>query len=406
MIGWIDAQAGVSGDMLLGALVAAGVPLESLQVAVDELGLGLTLETSATTRAGLAATKISVRVAGVAADAAPGTPITGQPHRTWADVRALLDTLEQPELAHEVFRRLAEAEGAVHGVAPDEVHFHEVGALDALADVVGVCAGFRALGLERLSCSPVSLGSGFAHGAHGPLPVPVPAVLSLLAGAPVQAGAAPFESTTPTGAALLATLVTDWGPLPPMTLGRTGVGAGTRDPHEVTNVVRLVLGDPTAPVPTHHLLETNVDDLDPRLWPGILHHLLDAGAGDAWLTPILMKKGRPAHTLSVLAPSTVLAAVREIVFRETTSLGLRESPVTKHALERTFTTVEVGGQPISVKHAWYAGELVTSTPEWEDVAGAAESLGRPAQQVLREAQTAAKNASAPSPPASGTPTQS
>jgi uncharacterized protein (DUF111 family) len=159
-------------------------------------------------------------------------------------------------------------------------------------------------------------------------------------------------------------------------------------------------------VTTEVLLEANVDDLDPRVWPGVLQHLLDAGAHDAWLTPILMKKGRPAHTLSALLPGPALDAVKRVVFRETSTLGIRTRAVEKHALARSFSSVEVGGCVIAVKHAWYDGELVSSTPEWDDVARAAEALGRPAQQVLREAQTSAKNASAPSPPASGTPTQS
>jgi len=403
MIGWLDCQAGVSGDMLLGALVDAGVPLAVMTEEVRKVAGWLVLTESRTSRAGLAATKVEVLADGVAAEEA------GDVHRTWADVRALLDRLHDAELPREVFRRLAEAEAAVHGIAPDEVHFHEVGALDAIADVVGVCAGFRHLGLERLVCSPVSLGSGTTRGAHGPLPVPAPAVLELLRGAPVQSGSAPFETATPTGAALVATLVDAWGSLPPMKPTRTGLGAGTREAPEVANVVRLVLGEATEDsddTPSTHLVAANVDDLDPRLWPTVLQHLLEAGADDAWLTPILMKKGRPAHTLTVLVPSTALPAVRRVVFRETTSLGLRESAVAKHALERSFTTVEVGGHVIAVKHAWYDGELVTSTPEWEDVARASEALGRPAQQVLLEAQTSAKNASAPSPPASGTPTQS
>jgi uncharacterized protein (TIGR00299 family) protein len=399
VIGWLDAGAGASGDMLLGALVDAGVPLELVQRELDGLDLGLQLAAEPTTRAGLAATRVRVLVDGAAAEDS-GT------HRTWADVRALLARLPDPALPLEAFRRLAEAEAAVHGTTPDEVAFHEVGALDALGDVVGVCAGFRHLGLEQLVCSPVSLGSGTTTGAHGPLPVPVPAVLRLLAGAPVQAGAAAHESTTPTGAALLSTLVTSWGPLPAMTLARTGVGAGGRDTAEVANALRLVVGEPASAAPAAVLLETNVDDLDPRLWPGVLQHLLDAGASDAWLTPILMKKGRPAHTLSVLAPTSALTAVRRVVFRETTTLGLRETPVTKRELARTTTTVDVDGATVTVKHGWYDGELVTSTPEWEDVARAAEALGRPAQQVLRAAQTSAKKASAPSPPASGTPTQS
>jgi uncharacterized protein (TIGR00299 family) protein len=400
VIGWLDLQAGVSGDMLLGALVSAGVPLTVLQAELDHLDLGLALTAAPVERSGLRATKVDVAVDGEPAEQAHDH------HRSWADVRSLLERLPDPALAHEAFRRLAEAEATVHGVTPDEVTFHEVGALDAIGDVVGVCAGFRHLGLERLAASRVALGSGTTRGAHGPLPVPVPAVLQLLAGVPVEAGPAPFESATPTGAALVAALVDEWGPLPAMAVIATGLGAGTRESEHSANVVRLVLGQTAAATTTELVLEANVDDLDPRVWPGVLQHLLDAGAHDAWLTPILMKKGRPAHTLSALLPTSALDAVKRVVFRETSTLGVRTREVDKHALERTFTSVEISGRVIAVKHAWYDGELVSSTPEWEDVASAAEALGLPAQQVLREAQTSAKNASAPSPPASGTPTQS
>ena len=400
MIGWLDAQSGASGDMLLGALLDAGVPLSAVQQDLDALELGIEVRCEQVTRAGLAATKASVHVGALAAEEAEAE------HRTWAQVLVLLGRLPVPDLPHDVFRRLAQAEADVHGVTPDEVVFHEVGALDALGDVVGVCAGFRHLGLERLVCSPVSLGSGTTAGAHGPLPVPAPAVLRLLEGAPVQAGPAPFESTTPTGAALLATLVDEWGPLPALQPQATGSGAGSRDPQELANVLRLVVGRPVASSGTAVLLETNVDDLDPRVWPGVLQHLLEAGASDAWLTPVLMKKGRPAHTLSVLAVTASLPAVRAVVFRETTTLGLRETAVAKHELARSVTSVDVAGQQVRVKHGWYDGQLATSTPEWEDVVAAAEALGWPAQQVLQAAQTSAKNASAPSPPASGTPTQS
>jgi uncharacterized protein (TIGR00299 family) protein len=391
MIGWLDAQAGASGDMLLGALVDTGVPLPILQAAVDELGLGITLEATATSRAGLGGTKVEV----LAAD--DGTT------RSWADVRQLLGARTT---ALEVFRRLAEAEAVVHRVPVDEVHFHEVGALDALADVVGVVAGFAHLGLSALHCSPVALGSGTTRGAHGPLPVPAPAVLSLLAGKPVHAGASPYESTTPTGAALLATLVDDWGGLPPMSVTRTGMGAGHRDPNEVANVLRLVLGDPLQDKGSAVLLETNVDDLDPRLWPQVLAQLMAAGASDAWLTPILMKKGRPAHTLSVLGAAADGPALRAVVFRETSTLGLRERTVDKHELARNESTVDVGGHPIRVKTAWLDGAVVNSNPEWEDVLAAATALGRPAKDVLAEAQTSVRNAMAPACPASGTATTS
>jgi uncharacterized protein (TIGR00299 family) protein len=389
VIGWLDGQAGASGDMLLGAVVDAGVPLVVLNRAVDQLGLGIEISVSEVTRGGLGATKVDVQVA----DSDPTS-------RSWSQVRTMLDQVDAPETALEVFRRLAEAEAAIHRVPVDEVHFHEVGAHDALADVVGVTAAFAHLGLTGLHCSTLALGSGTTRGSHGPIPVPAPAVLSLLAGKPVEAGPSPHESTTPTGAALLATLVTDWGPLPPMTIERTGMGAGGRDPAELANVLRLVLGEPavgqvagpgTVPgdMPARPssgvLLETNVDDLDPRLWPHVLAQLLGAGASDAWLTPILMKKGRPAHTLSVLCTSTAVGGVREAVFRETSTLGMRELVVVKHALDRTESSVDLDGQRIRVKTALIDGRPVNTNPEWEDVLAAARALGRPAKQVLADA---------------------
>ena len=372
--------------MLLGAFVDAGVPLATLQAAVDGLGVEpVRLVATTTTRGGLGACKVDVEVADRAGDVAT---------RTWADVRALLEAaaLAEPvrRTALDVFARLAAAEGAVHRVPAADVHFHEVGALDALADVVGVAAALHALGLTELAAGPVSLGSGTTRGAHGPLPVPAPAVLALLAGVPVQGGPVAAEMTTPTGAALLAATVSRWGPLPPMTVVRTGTGAGGRDPGEVANVLRLVLGEPApAGAGTDLLLETNVDDLDPRLWPAVLSRLLAVGASDAWLTPILMKKGRPAHTLSVLCADSAAAAVRREVFLETSTLGLRETRVDRRALARTSATVDVAGQPVRVKLAWLAGEVVNAMPEWEDVAAASAALARPGKVVLQQAQSAA-----------------
>ena len=379
MIGWLDCSAGISGDMLLGALVDAGVELSVLQEAVDAVGVEPVVLTSTTvTRGGIGALKVDVAVTDNAAT------------RTWRDVRALLEQADLVEAvratALDVFARLAAAEGRVHRVDPADVHFHEVGALDAIADVVGAAAGLHTLGLAALTASPVVLGSGTTRGAHGPLPVPAPAVLDLLNGVPVLAGPVGQEMTTPTGAAVLTATVGTYGPMPPMVLSRTGYGAGGRDPHEVANVVRLVLGETAA---GHHesgvLLETNVDDLDPRLWPGVLAALMAAGASDAWLTPILMKKGRPAHALSVLAPEAAVAGLRRLVFRETSTLGLREQSVAKHVLERSERTVQVGGQPVRVKLGLLDGEVVNAVPEWEDVAAAAAALGRPAKQVLRDA---------------------
>ncbi|MDQ1670043.1 MAG: pyridinium-3,5-bisthiocarboxylic acid mononucleotide nickel chelatase, partial [Actinomycetota bacterium] len=273
---------------------------------------------------------------------------------------------------------------------------HEVGALDAIADVVGSCAGLHALGVSDATASQVTLGSGMVRSEHGLLPVPAPAVLALLAeaDAPVLAGPVAREMCTPTGAALLAATVQSWGGLPPMRVRATGAGAGGRDHDEIPNVLRIVLGEAvpdSAGGAEAWVLEANVDDLDPRLWPGVLAALLEAGASDAWLTPILMKKGRPAHTLSVLTPPEHRDAVRRIVFTESTSIGLREHRVGKHALERETRTLSVDGVDIRVKVALLDGEVVNVVPEYDDVAAAAARLGRPVKSVLAAATAAANS---------------
>ena len=383
MIGWLDLSAGASGDMLLGALVDAGVPLEVPAAAVAALPVEpITLTTEPATRHGLGATRVHVH--------APESST----HRTWADVRRILADAALPAPvrggALAVFERLAVAEGRVHRTPPDDVHFHEVGALDALADVVGVVAGLEHLGLAALTASPVALGSGSARSAHGVVPIPGPAVLELLAGIPVHAGAVPAEMCTPTGAALLAARVDEWTTLPAMRVGRVGVGAGGRDPAELPNVVRLVLGEPgnaTAHGPV--VLESNIDDLDPRLWPGVLDALFAAGASDAWLTPILMKKGRPAHTLSALCPPEAVAAVQAAMFTTTSTIGLRIVPVGKVALDRTSSSVEVLGGRVGVKVALHDDHVVNVSVEFEDVAALARRLGLPVKEVLRAATAAA-----------------
>src|SRR4051794_23264237 len=276
--------------MLLAALVDLGVPLETLQHAVDAVLPGsVSLGALPVRRAGLRATQVQVRVED------DGTS------RTWSDVRDIVEraSLDRRvrELTLRTFERLAQAEARVHGVPPHEVHFHEVGAHDAIADVVGTCAGVAALGDVRVVLSAVALGSGSVRTAHGVLPVPAPAVLELARGWDV-AGSAPDagELATPTGLALATTLASASGALPAMTVDGVGVGAGSRDVPHRANVVRLVVGEgaaPAGPAGDAVVLETNVDDLDPRVWPDVLDRLLEAGALDAWLTPILMKKGRP-----------------------------------------------------------------------------------------------------------------
>jgi uncharacterized protein (TIGR00299 family) protein len=391
-IGWVDASSGASGDMLLGALVGAGVPLEVISAAVDAVAPEhVALHPEQVNRNGFAATRCHVEVA------------DSDTHRTWRDIAVLLAEAELPEAvrtrAHATFERLAVAEAEVHGTTPDEVHFHEVGALDAIADVVGVCASLEHLGLEQLVVSPVAVGSGFVRGAHGSMPVPPPAVASLLRGRPSYSGppsAPEMELCTPTGAALLTANATGFGPQPAMTVEAVGVGAGGRDPEGHANVLRLFVGVSTGSTAdpstgTDHgtreplLIETNVDDLDPRLWPNVISALLAAGASDAWLSPIVMKKGRPAHTLHVLVVGERAAAVRTEIFRQTSTIGVREIAIGKHALDREMREIEVDGHTVHVKLALQDGVVVNAQPEYDDLAAVAAATGRPVKDVLSEA---------------------
>ena len=389
-VAWVDASSGASGDMLLGALVGAGVPVEVIATAVAAVAPEhVALHPEAVTRNGFAATRCHVEVA------------DSSTHRTWRDIAGLLDGADLGAgvraRARRTFELLAGAEAEVHGTTPDEVHFHEVGALDAIADVVGVCAGLEHLGLDALVVSPVAVGSGSVRGAHGSMPVPPPAVAALLRGRPTYAGpptSPSMELCTPTGAALLTANATAFGPQPAMTVEAIGVGAGGRDPDGHTNVLRLLVGPAWHPVGassgehgTHRplLIETNVDDLDPRLWPDVIAALLAAGASDAWLSPIVMKKGRPAHTLHALVAGDRAADVRREIFRQTSTIGVREIGLGKHALDREMRTVEVAGHTVRVKLALLDGEVVNAQPEYDDLVAAARATGRPVKDVLAEA---------------------
>jgi uncharacterized protein (TIGR00299 family) protein len=386
---WVDASAGVAGDMLLGALLDAGADLDSVCRAVEAvLPQTVRLVTSRVQRAGLAALKVDVE-----------TRHDEHPHRAWSDLRDTLSTAEVSDRVRRdalaVFGRLANAEGAVHGIPALEVQFHEVGAWDSVADIVGVCAALADLDVGSVRVSPIALGSGSVRAAHGRLPVPTPAVLRMVSDWQVLAGG-DGELATPTGVALLTALATDQGPLSAMRVLTSGVGAGTRDPDDHANVVRVVLGEVTtssaagaAPDATMVVLETNVDDLDPRVWPTVLAALLDAGAADAWLTPILMKKGRPAHTLSVLSPPDLRERLRDMVFGLTSTLGIREHEVCRPALDRSWVPLDVRGHRVRVKVGARAGVIVNAAPEFDDVVAAAGNLDVPVLDLLDQARAAA-----------------
>jgi pyridinium-3,5-bisthiocarboxylic acid mononucleotide nickel chelatase len=388
---WVDATAGIAGDMLLAALVDAGAPLDPVTSAVDAVIPGsVKLASSQVSRAGMRTTKVDVKH--VLAD---------QAHRSWREIRTLLEkadlTANVRERAQRVFHRLAEAEARVHGIRTDDVHFHEVGGWDSIADVVGVCAALECLDVTSMSCSAVALGSGRVTVGHGDLPVPVPAVLELSYGWHVMSGGE-GELTTPTGMALITTLADQCRGLPAMTVRAVGVGAGTRDTAGHPNVVRVVLGDrhtdeaQSSDPSVLSLLETNIDDMDPRVWPTVLASLLAAGAADAWLVPILMKKGRPAHTLSVLAPTERRDALRRLIFELTTTSGVRETTVSRMALDRFWVPLSVAGGQVRIKVAHYGDEIVQATPEFDEAAAVAATHDIPVRRVLHEASAAAERA--------------
>jgi uncharacterized protein (TIGR00299 family) protein len=388
---WVDAGNGAAGDMLLAALLDAGADLVAVRSGLRGLAVGpLDVEVGQVRRHGLRAVHADVRV--------PPDDVS----RNLDDVTAVLSAASLPEAVREfalaVFERLARAEARVHGVDVSQIHFHEVGALDAIADVTGCALALHSLdllGAATRVVSPVAAGSGVVRAAHGPLPVPVPAVLELLteAGAPLRSHPASMELCTPTGAALLATLATGWGPVPDCVPVSVGTGAGTADPQGHPNVVRVVVGEASAPSgwtsADLHRVDSTIDDLDPRLWPDVLEALRSAGAADAWCAPALMRKGRPGQVLSVLVDAERLDAVCRVVFEQTTSLGVRISAVERRSLRRDRIEVTAGGVTVGVKRGLLGDRVVTAQPEYDEVRAAARAAGRPVHEVLAEVRALA-----------------
>ncbi|HEX4661943.1 MAG TPA: nickel pincer cofactor biosynthesis protein LarC [Streptosporangiaceae bacterium] len=389
---WVDAGNGAAGDMLLAALVDAGADLAVVRAGLRGIAAEpVDVTVSPVRRHGLRAAHATVH--------APPSTVT----RHLADIIALVSGAGLPEEVRDfsaaVFERLARAEARVHGVDVSAVSFHEVGALDAIADVVGCALALYTLdllGSPIRVVSPVAVGFGSAQTAHGILPVPAPATLELLieAEAPLRAHPAAMELCTPTGAALLATLATSWGPAPDCVPRAVGVGAGRADPEGHPNVLRVMVGDP-AGAPEWALagmcrIDATIDDLDPRLWPDVLEALRSAGAADAWCTPALMRKGRPGHVLSALAQADRLDVVCRAVFEQTTTLGVRISPVQRRSLSRDEVNVPVAGVVISVKRGRLGDRIVNVQPEYEEVRAAAARTGRPIADLLAEARAAAQ----------------
>ncbi len=378
---WIDASAGASGDMLLGALLGLEPQnLAKAQAAVDEvlerLGASeaVTLTVEPADRGGLACTRARVQCDDHSA------------HRRWADIAPAL--ADQPG-AYAVFESLATAEAQVHGVPVADIHFHEVGALDAIADIVAATTLHAALAPARIVVSPVCVGSGWTDTSHGRLSVPGPAVTRLLQGVPTFAGPVAHEACTPTGAALLRFLADEWGPQPAMAVDRSGVGAGGRETPGQPNVLRILAGSPSAQPVGVVMVETTIDDLDPRVYPDVLEVVKDAGALETWLTPVIMKQGRPGVTLSAVVPPHLVDAVSETLFRHTTTLGVRQTPVHRTVLDRDHVDVDVQGQTVSVKRGILVGEVVNVQPELRDAQAASRALEIPLREVLDQARAEA-----------------
>ncbi|MEA2685757.1 MAG: pyridinium-3,5-bisthiocarboxylic acid mononucleotide nickel chelatase [Actinomycetota bacterium] len=369
--------------MALGSLIDAGAELSEVVALLERLPVtGWSVDCESVLRAGVAATKVHVR--------AEDTAVV----RTYGHITGLIDEARLPvrvrDRVQAVFRALAEVEGRLHRRPPEQVHFHEVGGLDAIVDVVGTCAALEVLGVDQVTASPVATGLGMIRSAHGALPNPAPAVLELLRGVPTYGRDVSVELTTPTGAALLAAMSVGYGPLPDMTLAATGYGAGDRDLDGLPNMVQVVVGDvATAGLATPRpgqpvvVLEVNVDDITGEVLAHSIAALMEAGAHDAWVTPILMKKGRPAYTVSVLADPVLADELAAVLTAETGSLGVRGATLERWPAARDEWEVEVDGLPVRVKVS--AGRVKA---EHDDAVRVARRRGVPLREVLTRAEAA------------------
>jgi uncharacterized protein (TIGR00299 family) protein len=396
-IAYLDAFSGVSGDMTVGALIDLGLPLARVRETIAALGLdGVAVDVERVTRSGIGATKFHVRVHGLHPDEPGHHPHPhDHVHRPYREIRAMLERSAIPERvranALAVFARLAVAEGHVHGVAPDDVEFHEVGALDAIVDVVSACLGFDHLGVDAIHAAPLPLGQGRARSAHGPLPVPPPAVVELLRGRPVRFEDGPCELVTPTGAAIVATLARP-EPLPELRIGAVGYGAGDRVLEDRPNLLRIVVGEPVVDAGTDDVavLEATIDDMSPQLYEYVLERLLAAGARDAFLIPVIMKKSRPATLLRVLAAPGDRQRLATIVFAETTTIGLRWLVERRMVLAREERSVETPWGAVRVKIARAPDGTVNVAPEFEDCRRIAIERGVALKVVHQAALAAAR----------------
>ena len=367
---YFDCFAGASGNMILGALIALGVDGGKLVEQLKLLDIAdFEIDITTKDKSGISATHVDVKVPNESA------------HRHLHTIKKIIEDSRLPDSvkkrAVRIFTRLAEAEAKVHGIDIEKVHFHEVGALDAIIDVVGACIGFEMLCIEKFVCSKIHVGSGFVNMAHGKFPVPPPAVAELLKGVPIYSTEIEGELITPTGAAIISTVCDDFGNLPQIAIEKTAYGAGSRDYKDFPNALRLILGE-SEDLKTKYkvqrtkdkeliLIETNIDDLSPQILGFVMERAFKIGALDCWFTPIQMKKNRPAVMVSILCEDSTKEDLIALLYTETSTLGVRLSAVKRNCLEREFQKVETEFGAVDVKIARFKGEIVNVMPEYEQV---------------------------------------
>ena len=424
-IGYLDCFSGISGDMLLGALVDAGVPFNTLAETATALHVGARLEMRKVSNGGLAATKVDVLTPESPADGhshadhaehthgshaheAHSAPVphkhgshTHEPHRSLSAIVEIIRSAPLSETvkasAMRAFQLLGEAEAAIHSIPIEKVHFHEVGAVDTIVDIVCAAAGCEALGVERWLCSPLNVGSGTVVCQHGTLPVPAPATLALLGDAPVYAAGPPMERVTPTGAAVLRMLDVEYAPLPPMRVKASGYGAGGRETPGQPNVLRLLVGDEESAhadeAESIAVIEAVIDDSNPQVLAYVSELLLEAGAWDVYRAAVQMKKGRTGVQMTVLCGPQLMPRLRDLLFRETTTIGLRWRLENKLALQREFLEVGIEWGKVRIKIArWPSGKIANASPEYEDCRLLATLHSVPMKQVMQEALRAYESA--------------
>ena len=386
---YFDCFSGISGDMTLGALIDAGLSLDDLRHALGSLALGdVELRAEKVLRTGVSATKFSVRETPLNPDPGTQNPTAahGHAHRHLPKIFKMIDgsslSAEGRERAKAMFQRLGEAEAEIHQMPVEKVHLHEVGALDSIIDIVGTVFAMEWAGADRIVCSPLNVGGGMVKSAHGVFPVPAPATVRILGSAPVYSGAVQKELVTPTGALIATTYASSFGPMPYMSVKRVGYGAGDRDDPITPNVLRVLIGEEAAAAGDRvTVIECEIDDMNPQIFGLVMDRLYAAGALEVFYIPVQMKKNRPGTLLTVVVPPALRPVMADVIFRETTTIGLRHYDVDRECLERNLVTVATQIGTARVKVASRDGRVVNAQPEFEDCAALASKHNRSVKDV-------------------------